>query len=173
MPPRYESRCTAILLLLPPLALRCPIHWARKPPSPNLLSLYEPLPCHVICEKKKEVLAAPSLYLLCAPPNIWHKSNICLPACLPTHPASLTTSLEYVKRGIYWISCNTEHTVVPWAKSMFCTVLFPDCHREDPRHNVRKKILRKKIHRLRFQLACRTHTRECLLKCVWSAFFRS
>ncbi len=35
-----------------------------KPQSPNLLSLYEPLPCHA----KKEILVAHSLNLMCAPP---------------------------------------------------------------------------------------------------------
>ncbi len=95
---RYESRHTVIPLLRP-LALYRPIHYGRKPQSPNLLSLYEPLPCHVIRKKKKKVLVAHSLYLLCAPPvSGTNQISACPLTQLLLPPFS--TSLGYVKRGV-------------------------------------------------------------------------
>lgn len=104
--PRYESQHTVILLLLS-LALYHPFHYGRKPQSPNLLFLYEPLHVTLSTKKKKKVLVAPSFYLLCVLTPQYHyrhKSNICMPAHSRSlsHIAILHLSCVYVKRGIYW-----------------------------------------------------------------------
>lgn len=75
-----------MIRLLVPLAFHQPNQYNHKPQPPNLLSLYEPLPCHHI-SKEKVLVASVVLFRVCSP-SIRHKSNICLPACLPTNAAS-------------------------------------------------------------------------------------
>lgn len=74
--------CPDMIPLLLPLALKAQHHSSRKPQPPNLLPLYDPLPCHLI-GKKKVLVASLALCLVCSP-NI--KSNIYLSACLHTRP---------------------------------------------------------------------------------------
>lgn len=85
--------------------------------------------------------------------------SMCLVACQPSHT---------VKRNVQDMEQRltaTQH----WAHNSFLKTLSPDSHREDPRHNIRNKIQAEEMHKRRFQLSCRIHTVECLLKHSWAA----
>lgn len=86
--PRYESQHTVIQCLLP-LAVYHPIHSGRKPQSPNLLSLYEPLPFHVIGKKTKKSLSGFTRFISCV--LLQNLAQIkYLPFCSPAHSPGLT-----------------------------------------------------------------------------------
>lgn len=98
---RYESQHIVILLLLP-LALYCPNHNGHKPQSPNLLSLYEPLPCHILHTKKESFSGSLPLFLVCPPKYLAQSKN--LPSYMPAH----SRSFSY----LYCTSCSCKERYI-------------------------------------------------------------
>lgn len=94
--PRYESQHTVILLLLS-LALYHPFHYGRKPQSPNLLFLYEPLHVTLSTKKKKSFSGSLLLSLVCAHSPVSLQAQIkYLHACPLAQPLSHRHSAPFL-----------------------------------------------------------------------------
>lgn len=93
-------------------SFRCSVPWPSTAQSTTVVNLslpiYFPFMSHyrVTLSAKKSFSGSLPLSLVCSP-SIWHKSNIFLPACLPTHPASHTSILH-----LSWI-CK-ERFILEW-----------------------------------------------------------